>query len=131
MPAASHPLRVLIADDCKDAAQSLEILLCLWGHEVRMAHDGLTALQVADSYQPHVILLDIAMPRMNGYEVARRLRQTPGMESVRLVAVSGYGQERDVRRAWEAGFDHHLLKPYDPEQLRRLLESVAVPGRAP
>ena len=128
MPDPPPPLRVLVADDCKDSASSTEILIRLWGHDVRLAHDGLTALQVADAYRPEVVLLDIAMPRLDGYEVARRLRATPGLEGLCLVAVSGYGRDEDRRLALASGFDHHFLKPLDPDRLQRLLTSVAETG---
>ena len=128
MPAIPFPLRVLIADDCRDAAHTLEVLIRMWGHDARVAFDGAAALSAADTYRPHVVLLDIAMPRVDGYEVARRLRQTPGLEDICLVAVSGYGQAEDVRRGSEAGFHHHLIKPFDLDHLRGLLDSVVETG---
>jgi PAS domain S-box-containing protein len=113
--------RVLVVDDNEDVAHSLALLLQIKGHEVRTAHDGLTALNVAGEFLPEVVLLDIGLPTMDGYEVARRLRQQTGLENVVLVAVTGYGQEEDRRRAEEAGFDAHLTKPAEPAALQRLL----------
>jgi PAS domain S-box-containing protein len=113
--------RVLVVDDNGDAAESLAMLLRAWGHEVRTTHDGLAALNAAEQVRPEVILLDIGLPRMDGYEVARRLRQRADMRDVLLVALTGYGQEEDRRRAKEAGFDAHLTKPANPTALQRLL----------
>jgi PAS domain S-box-containing protein len=116
--------RVLVVDDNKDAATSLAMLLRLQGHEAQVAHDGLTALAMAASYRPKVILLDIGMPEMDGYEVARRLRQEPGCQSIVLAALTGWGQKEDRRRTAEAGFDHHLVKPPDAKALSDLLSCV-------
>lgn len=120
-------LRILVVDDNVDSAESLALLLDLIGHEARMAHDGPAALEVSRAFQPRVILLDIGLPGMNGYEVARQLREVPGMRSAILVALTGYGQEDDRRKAFEAGFDHHQVKPIDFEALKALLGSLA-PG---
>jgi PAS domain S-box-containing protein len=113
--------RVLVVDDNLDAAESLASLLRVGGHEVRTVHDGPTALQMAETFRPEVVLLDIGLPRMDGYEVARRLRQQTAAHKVLLVAVTGYGQEEDRQRAEEAGFDAHLVKPADPEIMNRLV----------
>ncbi|MET0279778.1 MAG: response regulator, partial [Steroidobacteraceae bacterium] len=113
--------RVLIVDDNRDAADSLSLLLQLHGHEVRTAYGGEEALEVATAYDADFVLLDIGLPTINGYEVARRLR-SQGF-AAQLVALTGYGQPEDVRRARDAGFDGHVVKPVDPE---RLLESLAV-----
>ena len=103
-----------------DAARSLARLLKSWGHEVQVAHDGPAALEAARPTGPDVVLLDIGLPGMDGYEVARRLEgQRRG--GPRIVALTGYGQEEDRRRSQEAGFDHHLVKPVDPEELRKTL----------
>lgn len=118
---ARTPRRILIVDDNADAADTLADLAALWGHEVRAVKDGFTALRAATEYRPEVILLDISMPGMSGYEVARAVRQDPSLEGVLLIALTGYGQDEDRRRTHEAGFDHHLTKPVDPELLRRLL----------
>jgi PAS domain S-box-containing protein len=114
-------LRLLVVDDNQDAADSLALLLRLQGHEVRVAHGGPAALEVLKSYRPEMIFLDIGMPGMDGCEVARRLRQTPGLETVVLVALTGWGQQEDRRRTAEAGFDHHLVKPPEPQALENLL----------
>jgi signal transduction histidine kinase/ActR/RegA family two-component response regulator len=113
--------RVLAVDDNIDAVESLAQLLGLHGHEVRTAYDGPTAIATAADFRPEVILLDIGLPRMDGYEVARRLRQQPGLEQTFLVAVTGYAQEQDRRRAHAAGFDAHLVKPADVATLHQLL----------
>ncbi len=115
--------RVLIVDDNRDAAESLELLVQLWGHEVRSAHTGPAALAEAELYRPEIVLLDIGLPGMTGYEVAQRLRELEGMENVLLVAVTGYGQEDDRRRSREAGFDAHLVKPVEPARLQEMLAS--------
>lgn len=106
-----------------DAAESLAMLLRLDGHEVRVAHDGPGALAAAEADAPDLVFLDIGMPVMNGFDVARRLRQRPGPERMLLVAMTGWGQEEDRRRSREAGFDHHLVKPAEPEVLHQLLAS--------
>jgi two-component system, chemotaxis family, CheB/CheR fusion protein len=116
--------RVLAVDDNVDAVESLAMLLGLQGHEVRTAYDGPAALAAADAFQPDVILLDIGLPKLDGYEVARRLRQQPAFEKVLLVAVTGYGQAEDRLRANQAGFDVHLVKPADPVVLKKLLADV-------
>jgi PAS domain S-box-containing protein len=113
--------RILIADDNKDSAESLSLLLEVTGYETRTAHDGLEALQAAETYRPGVMLLDIGMPKINGYEVARRIREQPWGKDMLLVAITGWGQEEDKRRAREAGFDHHLTKPVSLADLEDLL----------
>ena len=124
-PARSSGRLLLVVDDNTDAADSLAMLLRLQGHEVRVAHDGPAALEMAKGYRPEMVFLDIGMPGMDGYEVARRLRRQPGLEKVRLAALTGWGQEEDRRRTAEAGFDHHLVKPVEPGTLEALLESLA------
>jgi CheY-like chemotaxis protein/nitrogen-specific signal transduction histidine kinase len=119
--------RVLIVDDNRDGAQSLALMLDLEGHDVRTAADGLEALQIAEEFQPNVVLLDIGMPGIDGYETARRLRARPWAKSVLLCAQTGWGQEDDKRRARSAGFDRHLVKPVDPEELSRILAEVCYP----
>ena len=114
--------RCLLIEDNADAAESMGMLLELSGHEVRIAHNGLTGLEAARSFRPDVVLCDIGLPGgVDGYEVARRMRQDPALRGASLVALTGYGQEDDQRRAREAGFDVHLTKPADPERLKRLL----------
>jgi len=122
----SGPLQVLLVEDNPAAAEGLRELLALWGHEVSFAADGETALRAAAGEPPDVVLLDLGLPGMDGFEVARRLRRQPGLEDVLLVAVTGYGQERDRERTREAGLDVHLLKPVAPEDLKRLLARVPV-----
>jgi PAS domain S-box-containing protein len=105
--------RILVVDDNADAAASLALLLKFSGHEAHVAHDGEAALRLAETLRPDAVLLDVGMPGMDGYEVARRLRQRPGMDNLVIIAVTGYGAETDRRRARAAGFDHHLTKPIE------------------
>ena len=120
-PSTMRGRKILVADDNRDAANALALLLRLAGHDVRVAHDGHGALAVAQEFEPHCAVLDIGMPDLNGYEVARRLRQSANGKKVRLIALTGWGQDEDKRRAHEAGFDHHLTKPVDRERLDALL----------
>ena len=113
--------RILLADDNRDAAESLAIILRLEGHEVELAHDGSAALRSFASSCPDVALLDIGMPKINGYEVARQIRARPEGERVLLIAITGWAQDSDRVRSREAGFDHHLTKPVEPETLIQLL----------
>src|SRR5215211_6310628 len=106
-------LRILVVDGNVDAAESLALLLGLGGQEVHTAHDGPAALEAAVAFRPHVVLLDIGLPGMTGYEVAAHLRRQPVLRSAVLIALTGYGQEEDRRKSLEAGFDHHLVKPID------------------
>ncbi len=121
-PASSR--RVLVVDDNRDAAESLETLLKLWGHQALSANDGPQALSLATEFHPEVVLLDIGLPGMDGYEVARRLRVLPGGEKALIVAVTGYGRSSDRLQSQEAGFDHHLVKPVQPEVLHELIGSA-------
>lgn len=118
---AAPQRRILVVDDNVDAAESLALLLRLEGHDVQVAHDGPAALAAVEAEPPDLVFLDIGMPVMNGYEVARRLRQRPGLENLVLVAMTGWGQEEDQRRSREAGFDYHLIKPVEPGALHQLL----------
>jgi signal transduction histidine kinase/ActR/RegA family two-component response regulator len=120
-------LRVLVVDDNRDAADSMGLVLARAGAEVEVVHDGLTALDRIERFRPAIVLLDIGMPGMNGYEVARRIRACPALRDVRLVALSGWGQAEDRRRSHDAGFDHHLIKPAGIDELRALLPGA---GRA-
>jgi CheY-like chemotaxis protein len=115
------PRHVLIADDNADAADSLAMLLRLEGHEVTVVASGHQALAAVSELQPEFALLDIGMPDMDGYEVARRLRQIPLRSRLTLVAVTGWGREGDKTRATEAGFDYHFTKPIEPDELFELL----------
>jgi DNA-binding response OmpR family regulator len=112
--------RVLVVDDNADTADSLALLLNLWGHRACVAYDGPAALRVAEAYRPQVVLLDLGLPGRSGSEVARRLRKEPALEKPLLVAVTGPGPE-DCERTWEAGFDLYLTKPVDLVVLRELL----------
>jgi PAS domain S-box-containing protein len=116
--------RVLVVDDNVDSATSLALLLRRSGHDVRMAHDGPTAVQAALDDQPDVMLLDIGLPGFSGYEVAKRLRMQPGFQSLLLVAMTGYGQESDRQQSREAGFDHHLVKPANFAQVQKIVAEV-------
>ena len=117
-------LRILVADDNVDSAESLAMLLTLEGNETRTAHDGLQALEVAAAFRPDAILLDIGMPKLNGYEVCRRLRQQPWGKNMVVIALTGWGQEDDKRRSLGVGIDFHLVKPVDHAILEKLLSGV-------
>jgi CheY-like chemotaxis protein len=122
LPAAAVPRRILVVDDNVDVVETTTMLLSLSGHQVRSAKDGLQALHVASEFRPDVVLLDIGLPLMDGYEVARRLRQTPQTAGALLIALTGYGQQGDRQRGKDAGFDGHMLKPVDPHALARLID---------
>jgi signal transduction histidine kinase/ActR/RegA family two-component response regulator len=122
--AGISPLRILVADDNRDAAESLAALLRMVGHEVRIAYDGVEAVGVASEYRPDAAVLDIGMPKMNGYDVAKKLRAGSSDRQITIIALSGWGQEQDKRRSREAGIDHHLVKPLDPTSLLRALAST-------
>jgi len=120
------PLRILIADDNVDSAMSWSLLIEDGGHRVVTAYDGMEALRMAEEFRPQVVLLDIGMPRLDGYEVARRMRTTDWGRQALLVAITGWGQARDRALAQEAGFDEHFTKPLDPAQLERTLRRVSL-----
>jgi len=123
-------LRVLVVEDNVDAAQSLAMLLQVSGHQVRMAHTGPTALEAALDYRPNVVLLDISLPEMDGYEVAKRIRQQPVLHNVVLVAMTGYGRDADRQRSQEVGFNAHLVKPVDFDKVQEILATVSeLPAR--
>jgi CheY-like chemotaxis protein len=125
-PASHLPSRrILVVDDNKDAAETLALMLKLQGHDVKTAHDGIEALNVAPGFAPHVILLDLGMPKLNGFETANRVRGQPWGRNIALVAVTGWGQPKDRQRTVEAGFDAHLVKPVDEATLTRTLYEVA------
>jgi CheY-like chemotaxis protein len=115
----------LVVDDNTAAADTLAELLKAYGHDVQVVHDGQAALKAFETYRPDVMLIDIGMPSMDGYEVARRIRQKSQADGVTLIAVTGWGQETDFQRSREAGIDHHLTKPLDLAKLRALLASVS------
>jgi PAS domain S-box-containing protein len=123
--AAPRPLRVLVVEDNIDAAESLATLLRLWDHDVSVVHDGCAALDAAREQRPEVVLLDIGLPGLDGYQVARRLREEVGLDHVLLVAMTGYGQPEDRRRSQEAGIQYHFVKPVEPLVLRNLLAGAS------
>ena len=123
--------RVLVVDDNRDAADSLAVLVRIDGHDVRVAYDGPAALAAAEGFRPDVVLLDLGMPGMDGYEVCRRLRRSPELAGVRVIAVTGWGQDSDRRRSAEAGFDHHLVKPADLDEIARLTSAAAAREASP
>jgi signal transduction histidine kinase len=118
--------RILLADDNEDFADSLAMLLRAMGHEVRVAHDGLAAAEAAAEFAPEFAFLDIGLPKLNGYELARRLRESPATRKTVLVAVTGWGQENDRRRSREAGFAYHLVKPVEPDAIQRILKGASL-----
>ena len=115
---------MLVADDNQDSLDSMARVLLLLGHDVRTATDGVQCLALCNEFHPDVALLDIGMPRLNGYDAARAIRSEPWGAAVTLVAMTGWGQDDDVRRARTAGFDHHLVKPVDHAKLAALLGEV-------
>jgi CheY-like chemotaxis protein len=124
-PKAGGPLRrILLVDDNQDAAQALRLLLEADGHEVRVAADGASGLALAKTYRPEVVLLDIGLPKMDGYEIARRIRADAALRDTMLVAVTGYGQMHDRARASASGFHHHLVKPVEYSRLQTLLRAL-------
>ena len=123
-------LRILIVDDNHDAADSLERLLAMMGNHTRAVHDGEAALALIEPFEPQVVLLDVGLPRMNGYDVARAIRGMPAGANITLVAATGWGQPEDKRRSAEAGFDHHLVKPVEPARLLQILGEVASANQA-
>jgi PAS domain S-box-containing protein len=121
---AEKPLRVLVVDDNVDAAESLRMVLTMSGHQVAAAYCGATALQLAQEQKPDVMIVDIGLPGLNGYQLAVRVRETPELKNIVLVAMTGYGQEEDHRRSTEAGFDYHMVKPADPQKLEEILTII-------
>lgn len=113
--------RVLVVDDNVDGAESLAMLLEMYGHEAATAHDGLAALETASSFRPDVAFLDIGLPGIDGYELARRLRGQPAQAKLVLVALTGWGSEEDKRKSEEAGFDFHLTKPVEASAIAKVL----------
>jgi CheY-like chemotaxis protein len=125
-PHSGKQFRILIADDNRDAADSLAIMLRLMRHETQKTHDGEDAVQAVTAFQPDIALLDIGMPKLSGYDVARHIRGQSWGKKMVLVALTGWGQEQDKRRATEAGFDHHMTKPVSMDALQKLLASLNV-----
>jgi CheY-like chemotaxis protein len=120
-PSRARALRVLVVDDDEDTADTLSLLVQLWGHDVRSACDGAVVLEMTAAYRPDVLLLDVAMPRINGYQLARALRRQFCCKHTLLVAITGYADTAHQLRGMEAGFDHYLIKPADPSMVEKLL----------
>jgi CheY-like chemotaxis protein len=116
--------RIVVADDNEDSAFTMAMMLKIMGHDVRTAHDGFEAIKVAEAFRPELILLDIGMPILNGYDACRRIREQSWGKGVVMVALTGWGQDEDKRQSREAGFDHHLVKPIEPEALEKLLAAL-------
>jgi PAS domain S-box-containing protein len=123
-----EPCRILLVDDNVDAADSLAIILRFAGHDVRVVHDGQAGITAASEFRPDVILLDLGMPRLNGFEACRQIRELSGGGDITIIALTGWGQDEDRRRTREAGFDHHLVKPVEPETLMRLIAESRKPA---
>ncbi len=113
--------RILVVDDNRDAALSLAMIFRLEGHEVRFAYDGLEAVEVAEAFHPQIILMDVGMPRLNGYEATRRIREQPWGKSIRIIALTGWGQAGDRARSFAAGCNGHLVKPVNMSDLESIL----------
>ena len=127
-PPVTHPVarrfKILVVDDNHDSALSLAMMLSIMGHDTRTAHDGESAVEVAESFQPEVILLDIGLPKLNGYEVAQRIRQQAWGASMYLIAVTGWGQDEDRQRSSEVGLNMHMVKPVEPSALEKVLAGL-------
>jgi CheY-like chemotaxis protein len=121
---AGRGLRVLIVDDNHDAADSLALLACLWGFEVRAAYDGQAGLEAARAFRPDCLVLDIGLPRLDGYALARHVRREPDLSRAKLVALTAYAGDEHTKRMEEAGFDHYLLKPASPSDVEGLLKMI-------
>ena len=117
-------LRILVVDDNHDSALSQAMMLSIMGHETRTAHDGESAVSTAESFLPDVVLLDIGLPLLNGYEVAQRIREQPWGASMFLIAVTGWGQEEDRQRSAEVGLNVHMVKPVEPALLEKILSEL-------
>ena len=124
MKKAAQPFRILVVDDNQDSAMSLAMMLSIMGHETKTAHDGETAVSVAESFLPDVVLLDIGLPKLNGYEVAQRIRENAWGASMFLIAITGWGQEEDHQRSSEVGLNVHMVKPVEPAALELLLSEL-------
>ncbi len=120
--------RVLIVDDNQDAAEMLAELLEMLGYESRIALEALSALEIAPEFDPDIMLIDIGLPEVNGYELAQKMRAIPQFVSARLMALTGYGREADRQNAMNAGFDEHLVKPVDLERLKSILAGESTSG---
>ena len=122
--------RVLVVDDNEDSVDSMVMLLELLGNQVYTARDGIEAIEAAERFRPELVLMDMGMPRMNGYDATRRIREQPWGQEMIIIALTGWGQEDDRHRSREAGFDAHLVKPVDHDALLRLLASLPGVDRA-
>jgi len=122
------PCRVLVVDDNADAALTMALMLRMSGHEVETAEDGLQALEIASVFSPQIVLLDLGMPKLNGYETAKRIREAPWGHNVSLIALTGWGQPKDRQRTLEAGFNAHLVKPVGSTELMEVISRVATPN---
>jgi CheY-like chemotaxis protein len=127
---STQHLKVLVVEDNVDSAETLAILLRAYDHEVRTVHDGLQAIEVSERFQPDVILLDLGLPDLDGYDVCRRIRQRPRGRNMIIIALSGWGQQKDKDRSAASGFDLHLVKPVEAQTLIEMLSS-APPGQTP
>jgi CheY-like chemotaxis protein len=123
-PPPGNHCRIMVVDDNQDSADSLAMLLRMLGHEVATAHDGERALAVAGEFRPDVAILDIGLPKLNGYELAQQIREQPWAKNVVLVALTGWGQEQHRRRSAESGFNHHLTKPVEFDHLQQILAAA-------
>jgi CheY-like chemotaxis protein len=117
--------RILVVDDNHDSALSLAMMLSIMGHDTRTAHDGESAVAMAESFLPEVVLLDIGLPKLNGYEVAQRIREQAWGVSMFLIAVTGWGQDEDRERSSEVGLNVHMVKPVEPAALEKLLADLS------
>ena len=124
-PSGTGTSRFLVADDLADSADSLALLLRQYGHEVHTAYDGAQAFAAAARVRPRIAVLDLGMPKLNGYDLARKIRGQPWGKDILLVALSGWGQQEDRRRSKEAGFNHHLVKPLDFDELAAVMKTIA------
>jgi CheY-like chemotaxis protein len=120
----AHRFKILVVDDNHDSALSMAMMLSIMGHDTRTAHDGESAVATAESFLPDVILLDIGLPKLNGYEVAQRIRENAWGTSMYLIAVTGWGQDEDRQRSSEVGLNQHMVKPVEPAALEKLLAEL-------
>jgi CheY-like chemotaxis protein len=123
--------RILVVDDNQDSADSLTILLCLAGHDVVTVYDGQAGLDAAQSFRPEIVLLDIGLPGLDGYEVARRLRQQGDTYQALIIAITGYGKEQDRHLSQQSGFNAHLVKPIDLDELQEIVATFTAFSRPP
>jgi CheY-like chemotaxis protein len=126
----SHGFKILVVDDNPDSALSLAMMLSIMGHETRTAHDGESAVATAERFLPDVVLLDIGLPKLNGYEVAQRIRHSSWGSSMFLIAVTGWGQDEDRQRSSEVGLNVHMVKPVEPAALQKLLAELKLKASA-